>query len=91
MDVVFIRDNANELAPRKGPHLELPPHANDLANTVDKAYTATQASIDTTPIELIPGSSTAPSSFRTAPLPALILLARVQKLEAQMATLLHYI
>ena len=31
------------------------------------------------------------TSSRTAPLPALVPLARVQKLEAQMATLLHHI
>ena len=53
---------------------------------------ATQAAFtDTTPVESIPGSSTTPSSSRTAPLPVLVRLARVQKLEAQMATLLHQI
>ena len=46
---------------------------------------------DTTPVESIPGSSTAPSSSRSAPFPALVPLARVQKLEAQMVTLLHHI
>ena len=70
----------------------MPPLADDLADTVAQACTTTQAaSTDTTPVESIPGSSTAPSSSRTAPLPALVPLARVQKLEAQMATLLHYI
>ena len=49
------------------------------------------ASTDTTLVESIPGSSTAPSSSRSAPFPALVPLARVQKLEAQMATLLHHI
>ena len=49
------------------------------------------ASTDTTLVESIPGSSTPPSSSRSAPLPALVPLARVQKLEAQMATLLHHI
>ena len=48
-------------------------------------------STNTTPVESIPGSSTAPSSSRTDPLPALVSLARVQKLEAQMDTLLHHI
>ena len=91
VDVCLIRDEANELASRRGPRRELPPLADDLADMVTQARTATQASTDTTPIESIPGSSTAPSSSRTAPLPALVPLARVQKLEAQMATLLHHI
>ena len=46
---------------------------------------------DTTPVESILGSSTAPSSSHSAPFPALVPLARVQKLEAQMATLQHHI
>ena len=87
----LIRDEANELAPHRGPRPELPPLADDLADTVAQACTATQASTDTTPVESIPGSSTTLSSSHTAPLPALIPLARVQKLEAQMATLLHHI
>ena len=91
VDVGLIRDEANELAPRRGPHPELPPLADDLADTVAQARTATQASTDTTPVESIPGSSPAPSSSRTALLPLLVPLARVQKLEAQMATLLHHI
>ena len=73
---------------RRGPHPKLPP----LADTVAQAHTATHAaSTDTTPVECILGSSTAPSSSRTAPLPTLVPLARVQKLEAQMATLLRHI
>ena len=91
VDVGLIRDEANELAPCRGPHPELPPLADDFAYTVAQARTATQASTDTTPVESISGSSTATSSSRTTPLPVLVLLARVQKLEAQMATLLHHI
>ena len=92
VDVGLIRDEANELAPCRGPHPELPPLADDLDDTVAQAHTATQAaSTNTTPVESIPGSSTAPSSSRTAPLPALAPLARVQKLEAQMDTLLYHI
>ena len=80
-DVTLIRDEANELAPRRGPRPELPPLVDDLADTVAHTRTATQAaSTDTTPVQSIPGSSTAPSSSRTAPLPALVSLARVQKL-----------
>ena len=70
VDVGLIRDEANELASRKGPHQELPPLADDLADTVAQAHTATlAASTDTTSIESIQGSSTASSSSRTAPLP----------------------
>ena len=87
VDIGLIRDEGNELAPRRGPRPELPPLADDLADTVAQARTATQAaSTDTTPVESIPGSSTAMSSSRTAPLPALVPLARVQ-----MDTLLHHI
>ena len=80
------------MAPRRGPRPDLPPLADDLTETVAQARTATPAaSTNTSPVESIRGSSTAPSSSRTAPLPALVPLARVQKLEAQMATLLHHI
>ena len=87
VNVGLIRDEANELAPRRGPRLELPP----LADIVAQARTPTQASTNTTPVESISGSSPAPSSSRTAPLPLLVPLARIQKMEAQMATLLHHI
>ena len=91
-DIGLIRDEANELAPRRGPHQKWPPLVDNLPDTVAQARTAMQAfSTDTTLVESIPGSSTAPSSSRTTPLPALVPLARVQKLEAQMATLLHHI
>ena len=70
VDISLIRDEANELAPRRGPRPELPPLADDHADTVAQARTATQAaSTDTTPVESIPGSSTTPSSSRTTPLP----------------------
>ena len=63
VDVRLIRDEANELAPRRGPRPELSPLANDLDDTVAQAHTAMQeASTVTTPVESIPGSSTAPSS-----------------------------
>ncbi|TMW83040.1 hypothetical protein EJD97_003165 [Solanum chilense] len=92
VDIGLIRDEANELDPRRGPRPELPPLGDNLADTVAQALTATQAAYtDTTPVESIPGSSTAPSSSRSASLPVLVPLARVQKLEAQMATLLHHI
>ncbi|TMW83346.1 hypothetical protein EJD97_001989 [Solanum chilense] len=74
-----------------GPRPKLPPLSDDLADTVAQAHTTTQASNNTTPVEYISGSSTAPSSSRTDPLPALVPLSRVQKLEAQMTTFLHHI
>ncbi|TMW98412.1 hypothetical protein EJD97_004098 [Solanum chilense] len=55
------------------------------------AMQATSAPTKTTSVESIPGSSTAPSSSRSAPSPALVPLARVQKLDAQMTILLHHI
>ena len=77
VDVGLIRDEANEFAPRRGPRPKMPPLADDLADTVAQARTATQASTDTTPVESIPGSSPAPSSSRTAPLPLPAPLGRV--------------
>ena len=40
VDVGLIKDEANELAPRRGPRPELPPLADDLADTVAQARTA---------------------------------------------------
>ena len=78
----------------EGLHLELPPLGENLADTVAHARTARQAASETTdtiPVESIPDSSTAPISSRSDLFPPLVPLARVQKLEAQMATLLHHI
>ena len=94
VDIGLIRDEANELAPRTGPRPKLPPLGENLADTVAHAQMATQAAFeitDTTPVESIPGSSTDPISFRSSPFPALVPLFRVQKLKAQMATLLRHI
>ena len=92
VDIGLIRVEANELALRRGRCRELPQLGDNLAYTVAHDHTATQAvSSDTTLVEAILGSSTAPSSSRSSPLPALVPLARVQKLEARMATLLHHI
>ena len=92
VDISLIRDEANELAPCRGTRPELPPLGENLADTVAQARTATKAaSTDTTPIDSILGSSTAPRSSRSTPFPVLVPLSRVQKLKAQMATLLHHI
>ena len=50
VDVGLIRDEANELAPRRGPRPELPPLAGDLADTIAQSRTATQASTENTPV-----------------------------------------
>ena len=94
VDIGLIRDEANELAPRRGPRQELPPLGNNLANTVAEARMATQAAsntIDTTPVKSIPSSSSASSSSRSTLFPTMVPLARVHKLEEQMDTLLHHI
>ena len=41
VDIVLIRDEANELAPRRWLHPELPPLVDNLADTVAQARTAT--------------------------------------------------
>ena len=43
VDISLIKDEANELAPRRGPHPELPSLGENLADTVAQASTATQA------------------------------------------------
>ena len=52
---------------------------------------ATFEPTDTILVESIPSGSTAPSSSRSTASATLVPLARVQKLEDQMATLLHHI
>ena len=73
------------MAPRRGTCLELSLLGENLADTVAHDRTAMQAASETTdptPVESIPGSNTAPSFSRSAPFPALVPLARVQKLES---------
>ena len=70
------------------------PLGENLEATVEQAQgdnPATSEPTDTTPVESIPGGSTALSSSRSIPYATLVPLARVHKLEAQMATLLHHI
>ena len=47
IDIGLIRDEANELAPRKGPHRELPHLCEYLADRVAHAQTATQDALET--------------------------------------------
>ena len=48
VDIGLIRDEANELAPRRGPHPEVPPLGENLDDTVAHARTAMQATLATT-------------------------------------------
>ena len=48
-DIGLIRDEANELAPHRGPRPELPPLGDNLADTVAQARTATQDALLTLP------------------------------------------
>ena len=69
VDIGRVIDEANELAPRRGPCTEFPPLGDNLADMVAQARMATEAAsktTDTTPVESIQGSSTAPSSSRSA-------------------------
>ena len=45
VDIDLIRDEANELAPRRGPHPELPPLGENQADTIVHARTATQITL----------------------------------------------
>ena len=55
VDIGLIRDEANELDPRRGPRTELPPLGDNLADTVAQACIAMQAaSTDTTPSRVYP-------------------------------------
>ncbi|TMX05229.1 hypothetical protein EJD97_000528 [Solanum chilense] len=84
----LIKDEANELDPHRGPRLELRPLGDNLADTVAQARRATQHasnSTNTTPIESIPGSSTAPSFSRSDPFPTLSFIAEAEeRLERRM-------
>jgi len=96
LDIGLIRDEANVAAPRREPQIEVPPLGPDLADTVGQAQGGDPIIPDHA--DTVPGSSSqaasmAPSSSRSTPqLGATVVpLARVQKLEAQIATLLHHI
>uniref|UniRef100_M1DFC4 Integrase core domain containing protein n=1 Tax=Solanum tuberosum TaxID=4113 RepID=M1DFC4_SOLTU len=96
LDIGLIHDEANVAAPRREPQVEVPPLGANLADTVGQAQggdPSIPAHTDTVPAYSSQAASMAPSSSRSTPqLGATIVpLARVQKLEAQMATLLHHI
>ena len=50
VDIGLIKDEVNELDPRRGPHSELPPLGENLDGTVAHVETATQAASETTDI-----------------------------------------
>uniref|UniRef100_M1E102 Integrase core domain containing protein n=1 Tax=Solanum tuberosum TaxID=4113 RepID=M1E102_SOLTU len=96
LDIGLIRDKANVAAPRREPQIAVPPLGTDLADTVGQARGGDPIILDHT--DTVPGSSSqaanmAPSSSRSKPQlgSTVVPLPRVQKLEAQMATLLHHI
>uniref|UniRef100_M1APM8 Integrase core domain containing protein n=1 Tax=Solanum tuberosum TaxID=4113 RepID=M1APM8_SOLTU len=96
LDISLIRDEANVVAPRRDPQVEVPPLGADLADTVGQAQGSDPIipnHTDSIPTSSSQAASRAHSSSRsTPPLGAVVVpLARVQKLEAQMATLLHHI
>ena len=70
------------------------PLGDNLKATVEQAQEdnlATSETTDTTPVKSNPGGSIAPRSSFSIPYATLVPLAKVQKLEAQMVTLLHHI
>ncbi|KAG5585447.1 hypothetical protein H5410_045881 [Solanum commersonii] len=96
LDIGLIRDEENVAAPRREPQIEVPPLGADLADMVGKVHGSDPIILDhsdTVPASSSQNASIALSSSRfTLHLGAIVfLLARVQKLEAQMATLLHHI
>ena len=94
LDIGLIRDESNELAPNRGPCIEVQPLGENQTATVEQAQGAnpdTSERTDTTLVEAILSVSTTPSSSHSIPSATLVPLARVQKLESQMAKLLHHI
>ncbi|KAG5600219.1 hypothetical protein H5410_031589 [Solanum commersonii] len=96
LDIGAVRDKANVAASRREPQVEVPPLGVDLADTVGQAHgddISILVHTDTVPGSSSQAASMAPSSSRSTPqLGATVVpLARVQKLEAQMAKLLHHI
>uniref|UniRef100_M1DAS0 Integrase core domain containing protein n=1 Tax=Solanum tuberosum TaxID=4113 RepID=M1DAS0_SOLTU len=96
LDIGLIWDVANVAAPRRGPQIEVPPLGADLVAYVDQMQgedPAPLAHIDDAPASPSQAASQDPSSSKSTPsLGAVVVpLARVQKLEAQMATLLHHV
>uniref|UniRef100_M1D9C2 Integrase core domain containing protein n=1 Tax=Solanum tuberosum TaxID=4113 RepID=M1D9C2_SOLTU len=95
LDRGLIRDEVNVVAPRREPQVEVPPLGADPADTVGQAQGGDPSipdHTDTVPASSSQAASMFPRSSRSIPqLGATIVpLAKLQKLEAQMATLLHH-
>uniref|UniRef100_M1DTP8 Integrase core domain containing protein n=1 Tax=Solanum tuberosum TaxID=4113 RepID=M1DTP8_SOLTU len=95
LDVGLIRDEANMAAPRRGPQIDVP-LGSDLVDVVELMQgdePAPPAHTDNAPASFSQAASQAPSSSRATPpsVDNVIPLVRVQKLEAQMETLMHHI
>ena len=95
LDIGLIRGEANVATPRREPQVEVPPFGADLADTVEQAQGSDPIipdHIDTIPASSAQAASRAPSlSWSTPPLGTVVVpLAGVQKLEVQIATLLHH-
>lgn len=95
MDVGIITFETNVETPHNGPSIEVPPLSENLADTVELSQQdelVIPEDVDTTLAFFSHASSRRANSSRSMPpAVALVPLARVQKLEEQMATLLHYI
>ena len=80
IDIGLIRDEANELAPHRGPHPKVPLLGENLADTVEQAEAPIQVTSepsDTTPVESISDGSTTPISSCSTPSATLVSLAMV--------------
>lgn len=94
VDIVFMRYEANELAPHRQPRPEVKPVGENLEATVEQAQQtnpATYDQINTYPVESISGARNNPRSSLQTTTATLVPFGRVQKLEVQMASLLHHI
>ncbi|KAG5632583.1 hypothetical protein H5410_004300 [Solanum commersonii] len=92
----LIRDDVNVVAPCREPQVEVPSLGTDLADTVEQAQGGDPiipGHTDTVPASSSQAACKDPSSSRSTPPSgsSIFPMARVYKLEAQMATLLHHI
>uniref|UniRef100_M1DWS1 Integrase core domain containing protein n=1 Tax=Solanum tuberosum TaxID=4113 RepID=M1DWS1_SOLTU len=96
LDISLILDEANVAAPCREPQVEVPPLGADLVEDVELMQgeePTPQATTEDAPASPSLAASQAPSSSTTTPSSGSIVvpLARVQKLEAQMATLMEHV
>uniref|UniRef100_M1DCH1 Integrase core domain containing protein n=1 Tax=Solanum tuberosum TaxID=4113 RepID=M1DCH1_SOLTU len=95
LDINLIRDDANLAALRREPQVDVPPLGADLTADVEQVHADDSSIPATTDAYASPSTSTsqAPSSSRATPSSGstIVPLARVQKLETQMAMLLQHV